>query len=201
MSFSDTGGCLLILNFISPSWSFYCTNDFLRPTGRNVLNSTHACQHCCMRILATIKQAFGGGGGTRNLWYKLELWIALWLCAPSVKLGCLNGEKARNSHKSQIAVQLGSLITGKVWFRVNKKCTVSMPKYWRAFKSIKKKKKSVRGWKGHSRWGEPAQGESLMKHYAASFLVLRIAPRLRDSESVFCRSISSRQASHVNPVI
>ena len=141
MSFSDTGGCLLILNFISPSWSFYCNNDFLRPTGRNVLNSTHACQHCCMRILATIKQAFGGGGGTRNLWYKLELWIALWLCAPSVKLGCLNGEKARNSHKSQIAMQLGSLITGKLWFRVNKKCTVSMPKNWRAFKSIKKKKK------------------------------------------------------------
>lgn len=140
MSFSDTGGCLFILNFISPSWSFYCKNDFLRPTGRNVLNSTHACQHCCMRILATIKQAFGGGGGTRNLWYKLELWIALWLCAPSVKLGCLNREKARNSHKSQIAVQLGSLITGKVRFRVNKKCTVSMPKYWRAFKSIKKKK-------------------------------------------------------------
>lgn len=43
--------------------------------------------------------------------------------------------------------------------------------------------------------------KALMRHYAASFLVLRIAPRLRDSESVFCRSISSLQASHVNPVI
>lgn len=129
-------GCLLFLNLISFFWSFYLKNPFLWPMWRNILNYTNPCQHCCMSILAAIKQAFGGGGGTKNLWYKLELWIALWLCAPSVKLGCLNREKARNSHKSQIAVLFSSLITLKVWFCVNKKCTVSILKYWMAFKSI-----------------------------------------------------------------
>lgn len=107
-------------NLLSPpSSSFDCANDFPRPIWRNILNCINSCQHCCTRSLATIKQAFGGGGGTKYLWYKLELWIALWHRAPSVKLGCLNGEKARNSHKSQIAVPFGSLITLKVWFCVN----------------------------------------------------------------------------------
>lgn len=73
--------------------------------------------------------------------------------------------------------------------------------FWSIEWLLKAFRKYVQVGKGHWHKRGCAQGESLMKHYAASFLVLRIAPRLRDSESVFCRSISSLQASHVNPVI